>query len=206
MNIRIPRWMRHEDKNVVTELHGFSDASKLAYAAVVYFRVVDQEGNVHISLVTAKTKVAPIKQVSIPRLELCGAVLLTKLMAEVGEVLGVQKLDWHAWTDSEVVLAWLSSHPSRWKTFVANRVSDILNILDTHHWSHVSTKHNPADCASRGVSPAELESMSIWWRGPDFLRQQEFEYKKPKHLITRLEEVKVNTCTFLFFFFFFYGR
>ncbi|KAJ8723413.1 hypothetical protein PYW08_003325 [Mythimna loreyi] len=195
MNIRIPRWMRHEDKNVVTELHGFSDASKLAYAAVVYFRVVDQEGNVHISLVTAKTKVAPIKQVSIPRLELCGAVLLTKLIAEVGEVLGVQKLDWHAWTDSEVVLAWLSSHPSRWKTFVANRVSDILNILDTHHWSHVSTKHNPADCASRGVSPAELESMSIWWRGPDFLRQQEFEYKKPKHLITRLEEVKVNTCT-----------
>ncbi|XP_026741350.1 uncharacterized protein LOC113503524 [Trichoplusia ni] len=195
MNIRIPRWMHHEDKNTITELHGFSDASKMAYAAVVYLRVVDKEGNVHISLVTAKTKVAPIKQVSIPRLELCGAVLLAKLMAEVGEVLGVQKLDWHAWTDSEVVLAWLSSHPSRWKTFVANRVSDILSILDTHHWSHVSTKHNPADCASRGVSSVELQSMTIWWRGPDFLRQQVLEYKKPKHLMTRLEEVKVNSCT-----------
>lgn len=121
----------HTAADVKKELHGFSDASKTAYAAVIYLRVEDHQGNIHISLVTSKTKVAPIRQVSIPRLELCGAVLLAKLMAEVGEVMGVQKLDWHAWTDSEVVLAWLNSHPSRWKTFVANRVSDILNVLDT---------------------------------------------------------------------------
>ncbi|XP_047038037.1 uncharacterized protein LOC124643200 [Helicoverpa zea] len=190
--VRIPRWL-HIVANVKQELHGFSDASKMAYAAVIYLRVIDDEGKINISLVTSKTKVAPIRQVSIPRLELCGAVLLAKLMAEVGDVMGIQKCDWHAWTDSEVVLAWLNSHPSRWKTFVANRASDILNIVDTYHWSHVSSKENPADCASRGVCPSELKSTAIWWNGPDLLRQEVIEYKRPKHLATHLEEVKVHT-------------
>lgn len=196
VNIKIPRWLHQQSNNEKTELHGFSDASKLAYSAVIYIRVVDDKGNIYIHLVTSKTKVAPVRQVSIPRLELCGAVLLAKLMVEVGEVLNIPKTDWHAWTDSEVVLAWLNSHPSRWKTFVANRVSDILNILDTHYWSHVSSKQNPADCASRGVSPAELESTNIWWTGPDYLRQQVVEYKRPKHLGTHLEEVKAHTTAF----------
>ncbi|XP_046973825.1 uncharacterized protein LOC124540368 [Vanessa cardui] len=147
-NIKIPRWI-HTCNKYKRELYGFSDASKVAYAAVVYLRVVDEVGNVIVSLVTAKTKVAPIKRVSSPRLELCGAVLLAKLMVEVAEVMEVERSQLHAFTDSEVVLAWLNHHPSRWKTFVANRVSEILQILDTHHWSHVATKKNPADLASR---------------------------------------------------------
>ncbi|XP_045458837.1 uncharacterized protein LOC123669270 [Melitaea cinxia] len=134
-NIKIPRWI-HTCNKYKRELYGFADASKVAYAAVVYLRVVDEVGNVYVSLVTSKTKVAPIKQVSIPRLELCGAVLLAKLMIEVAEVMNVERNQLHAFTDSEVVLAWLDNHPSRWKTFVANRVSEILQILDTHHWSH----------------------------------------------------------------------
>lgn len=195
VNIKIPRWLQQESSILKAELHGFSDASKLAYSAVIYLRVVDHKGDIHISLVTSKTKVAPVRQVSIPRLELCGAALLAKLMVEVGEVLNIPRANWHAWTDSEVVLAWLNGHPSRWKTFVANRVSEILSLLDTKYWSHVSTKHNPADCASRGVSPADLESTALWWNGPDYLRQLVVEYKKPKHLITHLEEVKVHTTS-----------
>ena len=156
-------------------------------------RVVDSTGNIHVSLVTAKTKVAPIKQVCIPRLELCGAVLLSSLMVEVGEVMDIPKSDWHMWTDSEVVLAWLNSHPSRWKTFIANRVSHILTITEAQHWCHVPSKQNPADCASRGVSPADVVSTSIWWDGPEFLRQQVVEYRKPKNNNTHLEEVKVHT-------------
>ncbi|CAH2092355.1 unnamed protein product [Euphydryas editha] len=81
-NIKIPRWI-HTCNKYQRELYGFSDASKVAYAAVMYLRVVNEVENVYVSLVTAKTRVAPIKQVSIPRLELCGAVLLAKLMVEV---------------------------------------------------------------------------------------------------------------------------
>ncbi|CAK1597853.1 unnamed protein product [Parnassius mnemosyne] len=193
VNVKIPRWVNTKSSNVKTELHGFSDASKMAYAAVVYVRVIDAEGNIQVALVTSKTKVSPIKQVSIPRLELCGAVLLAKLMVDVAKTLDINVLDVHAWTDSEVVLAWLNSHPSRWKTFVANRVAEILNTLDTHYWSYVPSKHNPADCASRGVAPGELCNTAIWFNGPEFLRQSVIEYKKPKHLITKLEEVKVHS-------------
>nr|XP_049703353.1 uncharacterized protein LOC126056028 [Helicoverpa armigera] len=113
--VEVPRWHKTNTDNNLVELHGFSDASKLAYAAVVYLRVVDTEGNTHVSLVTAKTKVAPIKQVSIPRLELCGAVLLTKLLVEVATVMEIPIKNVRAWTDSTVVLAWLNSHPSRWQ-------------------------------------------------------------------------------------------
>lgn len=90
--VRIPRWCQTKGNDVHRELHGFCDASKTAYAAVVYLRVVDAEGQVKTSLLTAKSKVAPIKQVSIPRLELCGAELLTRLMLKVADVLNVKKL------------------------------------------------------------------------------------------------------------------
>ncbi|XP_045446386.1 uncharacterized protein LOC123654528 [Melitaea cinxia] len=192
-NIKIPRWI-HTCNKYKRELYGFADASKVAYAAVVYLRVVDEVGNVNVSLVTSKTKVAPIKQVSIPRLELCGAVLLAKLMIEVAEVMNIERNQLHAFTDSEVVLAWLNNHPSRWKTFVANRVSEILQILDTHHWSHVTTKKNPVDCASRGISPAELSEMAIWFEGPEFLKNKVIRCTKPKNLVTNLEQVKVHTA------------
>ncbi|XP_075990161.1 uncharacterized protein LOC142985798 [Anticarsia gemmatalis] len=190
--IKIPRWL-HSYECTKAELHGFADASKLAYAAVVYLRSFDEMGNVRVSLVTSKTKVAPIKKVSIPRLELCAAVLLSKLMTEVSEVLGISKANLHAYTDSEVVLAWLNQHPSRWKTFVANRVSEILITLDTQYWSHVPSKENPADCASRGISPAELATTSMWIDGPEFLSKKVINFKRPKHLITSLEQTKVHT-------------
>lgn len=193
-NVKVPRWLNTKSDDKTVQLHGFSDASKMAYAAVIYIRVEDSEGNVHVSLVTSKTKVAPIKQVSIPRLELCGATLLTKLIIEVANVLNVNKENLFAWTDSEVVLAWLNGHPSRWKTFVANRVSEILTSLDTHHWSYVQSKQNPADCASRGVAPAELAATTIWFEGPNFLKNKLIECKKPKHVHTNLEEVKTLTC------------
>ncbi|XP_047019136.1 uncharacterized protein LOC124629667 [Helicoverpa zea] len=194
VDLKIPRWL-NTGKKVKQELYGFSDASKLAYAAVVYLRVVDEMGVIYVSLIASKTKVAPVKQVSIPRLELCGAVLLTKLILEVADVMNIQKENLYAFTDSEVVLAWLNSHPSRWKTFVANRVSEILSNLDTHHWAHVASKQNPADCASRGICPSELSKVSLWWEGPNFLKEPVFESKRPKQLVTHLEEIKVHTST-----------
>lgn len=186
--IQIPRWLgtRNDDRTV--ELHGFSDASRSAYAAVVYVRIVDSTNNVKTSLVAAKTRVAPVKQISIPRLELCGAVLLTRLLVETSEVLNVQKNNVHAWTDSTIVLAWLNSHPSRWKTFVGNRVSEIVTTLESSQWSHVSSIQNPADCASRRVLPASLAENDLWFSGPSLLREQEVPYNRPKELRTNEEE------------------
>ncbi|KAL0880272.1 hypothetical protein ABMA27_002729 [Loxostege sticticalis] len=124
-DITVPRWIGIRVGDDM-ELHGFCDASKDAYAAVIYCRVISSNGEIRVALISAKTKVAPVKQVSIPRLELCGAVLLTCLLTEVATVMKVDKSRLYAWTDSTVVLAWLNGHPNRWKVFVANRVSELF--------------------------------------------------------------------------------
>lgn len=195
-NFRLPRWLRTQTDDSLVELHGFCDASNVAYAAVVYLRVISKSGDIHVNIIGAKTKVAPVKQISVPRLELCGAVLLAKLLMEIAEVMDIPKTQIRAWTDSTVVLAWLNKHPSTWKTFVANRVSEILSTLESSHWSHVSTKENPADCASRGVSPRDLQEHTLWKRGPNFLLQQTIEYSKVKDT-TAQEEKTIKTKTYV---------
>lgn len=190
--LKIPRWINTKRNDALVELHGFCDASKLAYAAVVYIRVLDDNGHVTVNLVTAKTKVAPIKQISIPRLELCGAVLLSRLLVEVAPIMDIRKENIHAWTDSTVVLAWLNSHPTRWQTFVANRVSEILTTLDAQQWSHVRSGVNPADYASRGLNPSDLKNQMSWFKGPTFLGSTQIAYNKPKDVDTDLEAIKVH--------------
>ncbi|XP_045493460.1 uncharacterized protein LOC123692730 [Colias croceus] len=187
----IPRWINinHDDK--VRELHGFCDASNVAFAAVVYLRVVNSIGEVNVALIASKTKVAPIKQVSIPRLELCGAVLLTRLLLEVSQVMGIEKSSIHAWTDSQIVLVWLQGQPSRWKTFVANRVSEIITSLEPQQWQHVSTKDNPADCASRGSTQWDVQ---LWKEGPKWLQEKDINFTRGRIEDTDLEERKMKIC------------
>nr|XP_029729152.1 uncharacterized protein LOC115266749 [Aedes albopictus] len=172
--IRIRRWIPHAGGKL--QLHGFADASEAAYAAVVYARTVNQDGRVETNLVVAKTRVAPILQVSLPRLELMAAELLVDLMVKVQESFSHLEVELFAWSDSEIVLHWLTSLPRKWKTFVANRTSKILQHLPRNHWRHVSSKDNPADCASRGVTPLELLIHPLWWRGPGWLAQPEDEW------------------------------
>ena len=129
-NKHIPRcYFLKNSSNTEIQLHGFSDASERAYGAVVYLRTTDTTGVTHISLVISKTKVAPIKRLTIPRLELCGAHLLSQLLHHICRVLQQPLNAVYAWTDSTIVLNWLDGSPKRFKTYVGNRVSAILDLL-----------------------------------------------------------------------------
>ena len=170
----IPRCYFSKDSHIATvQLHGFSDASENAYAAVVYLRMTDVFGKVQISLVSAKTKVAPIKRLTIPRFELCGALSYSHnyVLSHVKDVLEVPLSSVYAWTDSTIVLSWLVGNPRRFKTFVGNRVSYIVDVIPPDRWNHVEGPENPADCASRGLFPSELLNHTLWWNGPDWLHQ-----------------------------------
>ncbi|GFX27296.1 putative gag-pol protein [Trichonephila clavipes] len=174
--LTVPRWVILTADNIV-ELHGFADASSLAYAAAIYCRQ-KHNGKIKVQLLVSKTKVAPVKQVSIPRLELCGAHLLSKLFKSVLRTLKYYTFDVFAWTDSKIVLSWLSGHPRQWKTFVANRTSEIIEVLPTKHWRHVPSKENPADIASRGIDPKCLPDCKLWWQGPPCLRLETSSWPK----------------------------
>lgn len=166
-DVKISRWL-HTALGSVIHLNGFCDASELAFAAVIY---CTQEfgNNKQTNIMVAKTKVAPIKQISIPRLELLGALLLARLYSSIVKVLSNYEISFHAWTDSKVVLSWLATHPRKWKQFVANRTSEILETIPYKQWNYVSSKDNPADVASRGIAPHKLLTCSLWWHGPTFL-------------------------------------
>ncbi|XP_043463826.1 uncharacterized protein LOC122499504, partial [Leptopilina heterotoma] len=168
------------------QVHGFSDASSRAYAAVVYLRLDQGNGNFRVSLLAAKSKVAPVKTVSIPNLELCGAALLVRLIRHLIGLDFLQGLPIFAWSDSQVVLTWLRKHPCHWKTFVANRVSFIQTELPSATWAHVQTKENPADLATRGVKPEGLADSALWWQGPVWLSKASTEWPRPA------ESVRIN--------------
>lgn len=176
--VKVPRWLGFSDKIKHASLHGFSDASEKALASIVFMRIEGCDGSISCKLVASKTKVAPLKKLSVPRLELKAAVLLTALMGSVKNALKIPTVQQYAWTDSTIVLYWLASHPSRWKTFVANRVAEIQNTLPSHLWRHIESAHNPADCASRGLTRVELEKFKLWWQGPEFLLTSVNEWPK----------------------------
>ncbi|XP_015120547.1 uncharacterized protein LOC107043528 [Diachasma alloeum] len=155
-------------QNSSIEIHGFSDASVLAMSAVVYLKIVNGDEESRISLVCAKTKVAPLKRLTIPRLELTAAVMLAKLVKYVKGELNLSNAPTFLWTDSSVALTWINSHPSRWKEFVRNRVQ-LIQETSRAQWKLVPGKENPADCASRGLTTAQLSAHELWWHGPPWL-------------------------------------
>lgn len=171
-SITIPRWINYfPDKCKNIQLHAFCDGSTVAYAANVYIRLEYFDGTIFTHLLVAKTKVTPLKPLTIPRIELSGAVLATKLMSWVKQHLRIYSTDikTHFWSDATIVLYWIHGDINRWKPFVANRIGFILENSNSPQWGHVTTDNNPADCASRGLFPAELATFKLWWKGPSWL-------------------------------------
>ncbi len=151
-------------------LQGFSDASELAYGAVVYMRTVFEDGSINCSFVIARARVRPLKVTTIPKLELQAATLLTQLLVYTSKLLNIPKTQIQPWTDSSIVLSWLRKPPhSITEVFVRNRISTIQDSLPDSLWRHVPTKSNPADLASRGTTVPELTSSTLWWSGPAWL-------------------------------------
>lgn len=132
------------------ELHDFLDASESAYGACIYLRLVNHAGDVTVRLVCAKSQVAPLKTICIPRLELCGALLLSKLADTVVQALTIPLHNRYYWCDSTIVLAWIDGEPHLRKTFVANRLTEIQQLTSSDQWHHVRSASNPADVIARG--------------------------------------------------------
>ncbi|CAH2207694.1 jg24468 [Pararge aegeria aegeria] len=181
------------------ELHIFSDASQVAYGACAYVRTVSNDNTITNRLLCAKAKVAPVKPLTIPRLELSGAVLSARLFKKISDSLRCKFNKVVFWTDSTIVLGWLQMAPNLLKTFVQNRVVEILELTGELPWRHVSGKDNPADMASRGVLLNDLATSKLWWNGPQFLHDPIFNdtiiSSETKNILTceELPEVKSSS-------------
>lgn len=121
------------------QLHGFCDASQTAYGACVYIRCIDSSGLISSNLLCSKTRVAPLEVISIPRLELCGALLLAELVSKILSICGIAFDTISLWSDSTITLSWINTSPHLLKTFVANRVSQIQSLTEPNNWHYVKT-------------------------------------------------------------------
>ena len=156
------------------ELHGFSDASEQAFAAAIYLRAIYRDGSITTRLVASKTRVAPMKKQSIPRLELLGALILSRLANTVMKSMARNIVTFY-WVDSMTTLFWIRRE-RKWKQYVVNRVKEIRRLTSRDLWKHCPGHLNPADLPSRGVSGDKLLNNSLWWEGPPFLLLTEDEW------------------------------
>lgn len=152
------------------ELHHFSDASQSGYGQCSYLRLTNENDQVHCSLVMGKARVTPLKPVTIPNLELTAAVVSVKISQWLGEELDYQDVSEFFWTDSQVVMGYISNTASHFHVFVENRLQQIHDHTKPQQRQYIKSQSNPADAASRGLTAQQLvDDDSRWLRGPDFL-------------------------------------
>ena len=167
--VEVIRCILPDNNTKRVELHTFSDASTVGYGACSYLRSVCSDGVVYCNLNMGKSRVAPIKRISIPRLELVAAVLSARLSNLIKNELDLTIDEEYYWTDATVVLRYINNSSSRFEMFIANRVELLHTLTSVTQWRYVPTNENPADLSSRGIPPKMCCSADLWFKGPPFL-------------------------------------
>ncbi|XP_062716692.1 uncharacterized protein LOC134292043 [Aedes albopictus] len=194
LQIKIPRQVTFHGA-VYYELHGFADASNVAYGACVYIQSTLEDGTIKSRLLISKTKVAPLHPLTIPRKQLCAALLLVRLVCKVLPALTIPIRHVVLYSDSEIVLSWLKKRPYQLQTFVCNRINEIQTNSEGYTWKYVRSHHNPADIVSRGLMPCELTISELFWTGGEYINSPVAGPDVPKVVSDDdLPELKVNVA------------
>ena len=169
--LKVPRCHKPNEFGEIkkVELHYFSDTSQNGYGQCSYLRLTDYNKRIHCSLVMGKSRVTPLKPVTIPRLKLTAAVVASKIGCVLRKELKYEEVKETYWTDGKTVLGYIINDARRIDIFVGNRVQEIRDKTSPEQWHYIGTTENPADVASCGSSLQELISNHLWWNGPDLL-------------------------------------
>ncbi len=151
---------------VSSQIHYFSDASEKGYGSVAYLRLCNREGKVHCTFLFGKSYVAPLKAITISRLELMAAVSAVKANSMIVKKLDIPVQRIVFWTDSTTVLRYIRNEKSLFHTFVASRLAVIHDGSKVRQWRYVNSDLNPTDDASRGIQSER------WLMGPEFLQRE----------------------------------
>lgn len=170
-DIKVPRSLKKNNQVTIVTLHSFSDASEKAYAAVVYSRYEYEGKSVTTQLIASKTRLSPLKAISIPRLELMGALIGVRLTKQVSAALEIPMKDTKFWVDSMNVLYWVHGRSRDYKPFVAHRLGEIHDECCPDQWKYVPTELNPAGFGSRGMNVSDMKNSQQWWFGAEFLKK-----------------------------------
>jgi len=188
--LKVPRFIgtRKQSRCI---LCGFCDASEKGYEAVVYFPLEDANEQMSVVLLGSKTKLAPMKTTTILRLELLSK-WLHRIQLTLSAHLNITNT--FAWSDSSIVLSWLTAPNQSFKIFVSNRVHKIQSLLPKCQWHHIWSSDNPADCASRGLHPSELLDHQLNWDGPRCLYSPTETWSADFHAVPvdQLPELRVT--------------
>ena len=173
----VPRFHRQVDEYPGDiEVHIFGDASELAFCSVGFLRFKYADGSVKCVFVIAKTRLAPTKKLSIPRLELQAAVLCVRLASVIIKEHDYKFSSIHFWSDSTTVLHWIRGTSTRHPSFIENRLSEILDATEASQWHYCPSKLNPADDGTRGLPVLSITTSSRWLTGPQFLLLDESQW------------------------------
>lgn len=194
-NVAVPRCLRRAYPENI-ELHLFSDASNDAFASVAYLVCRYQDSSPSSRLIASKCRVSPVKAMTIPRLELMGAILSSRLAQNILKVISVDRTIF--WTDSENVWYWVRNQSREFKPFVANRIGEIQRTSSSEQWRHVPGTLNPADLPTRGLSAMALAESEVWMEGPAFLKNDESTWPAappPRDSIKKNEDYERRTTS-----------
>ncbi|XP_074031706.1 uncharacterized protein [Leptinotarsa decemlineata] len=184
------------------QLHIFCDASEKCYAAVAYLRIQQGE-KVETSFITAKTRVAPLKPLSIPRLELQAALMGARLGHFLKKTLDMEISAIWYWSDSKTVLHWIRSEARRFKVFVAQRLGEIQDLTNSSEWKYINSKENVADEATKRLEKITFsDNNRRWITGPDFLILSPDQWPKEKmEREVNIDHLEERPCEFVFYHF-----